>query len=238
VNKNVRHNVSNTIIVDDWDVVEKYLYENRNWFSGVSLLTLSGDKDYNQAPFTSILTAKELVKKYGDAAMFASGLIVDGLNAFNNNLWSACDTLNGLGEKLEYSENEINEILKNLTSKEAWKNLGFKNGTLDILSKTMIKPETEEYKRYLDLNLVGTIHNYALKKDWVRRAKQFAKRYFSSIKEMTYCLKDVHNYHKWIEINRDLKEVDWKQLNIKPKYVDIDTTGAVACSGNSCEIVF
>ncbi|MFW6219721.1 MAG: hypothetical protein ACOC33_02635, partial [bacterium] len=234
--KTMRHNVSNTVVVDDWNAVEDYIFENRKWFSGVSLLPMTGDKDYNQAPFISILTAKELVKKYGDAAMFASGLIVDGLNAFNNDLWLACDTTNGVGEKLEYTENEVAEELKMLTPRECWENLGFKNGTLETLVNIKIKPEVEEYKRYMDSTLVGSIHNYALKKDWVRRAKQFADRYFNSIKEMTYCLKDVHNYHKWIEINRDVEDVDWKKLNLKPSYTDIDTTGAVACSGGACEI--
>mgnify|MGYP001206573063 CR=1 FL=1 len=115
--------------------------------------------------------------------------------------------------------------------------MGFKNGILETLSNTNIKPEVEEYKRYLDSKLVGSTYNYALKKDWVRRAKQFAIRYFDSYKEMAYCLKDVHNYHKWIEINRDLAEVKWDKLNVKPQYVDIDTTGAISCSGNVCEVI-
>lgn len=234
----MRHNVSNTIIVDDWDDVENYIFENRKWFAGVSLLPLTGDKDYNQAPFISILTSKELIKKYGDVVLFASGLIVDGLNAFNNNLWLACDTVLGIGEKLVYSEDEVNAIIDKKTPKELWENLGFKNGTLEKLSELEIKPENEEYKRYLDNKLVSTVHNYATKRDWLRRAKQFSNRYFKSIKEMTYCLKDVNNYHKWVEINRDIEDLDWENLDIKPDYLNIDSTGAIACSGNACEITF
>ena len=60
----VRHNVSNTIIVDDWDKVEKYVFENRNSFAGISFLPMTGDKDYNQAPNTAVISAKEMVKKY------------------------------------------------------------------------------------------------------------------------------------------------------------------------------
>jgi ribonucleoside-diphosphate reductase alpha chain len=236
INPLIRHNVSNTIQVDNWEEVEDYIFENRKYFAGISLLSISGDKDYNQAPFTTILTPKELVKKYGDAAVFASGLIVDGLNAFNDNLWLACDTVLGIGEKLEYSEKEVEEKIKFSTPKELWEKLGFKNGTLDTLAELYIKPEVEEYKRYMDTKLNGTVHNHALKKDWVRRAKQFADRHFTSIKEMAYCLKDVHNYHKWIEIKRELEDVDWKNVNIKPKYTDIDTIGAIACAGGSCEI--
>jgi hypothetical protein len=233
----LRHNVSNTIQVDDWDEVENYLFENREFFAGVSLLSMTGDKDYNQAPFTAIYTPKELVEKYGDAAMFASGLIVDGLNAFNNNLWVACDTVIGLGEKLEFSDKEVSDKLKTLSPKESWEMLGFKNGTLDALAKLYIKPEIEEFKRYMDSKLNGSVHNYPLKRDWIRRAKQFSDRYFTSYKEMAYCLKDVHNYHKWVEINREVNQIDWNEINIKPKFTDIDTLGSISCAGGACEIV-
>lgn len=86
----LRHNVSNTITVNDWDAVEEYLYQNRHNFVGVSLLADSGDKDWAQAPFTAVLTEQELLELYGTAALFASGLIVDGLHAFNGDLWAAC----------------------------------------------------------------------------------------------------------------------------------------------------
>ena len=106
--KGVRHNVSNTIIVDDWDEVEKYVFENRHSFAGISFLPMTGDKDYNQAPNTAVITAKEMVKKYGDAAVFASGMVVDALKCYNN-LWDACSTAKGFGEdiSLETSENAM-----------------------------------------------------------------------------------------------------------------------------------
>jgi len=87
--KGLRHNVSNTIIVDDWDRVENYIFENRNYFAGISLLPMTGDKDYNQAPNTRVMTSQEIVNNYGTAAIFASGLIVDGLTIFDD-LWQAC----------------------------------------------------------------------------------------------------------------------------------------------------
>tara|TARA_B100000902_G_scaffold379498_1_gene413891 strand:- start:574 stop:2790 length:2217 start_codon:yes stop_codon:yes gene_type:complete len=104
----VRHNVSNTIIVDDWDKVEKYVFENRNSFAGISFLPMTGDKDYNQAPNTAVISAKEMVKKYDTAAIFASGLVVDGLDAFPN-LWQACATAQGMGDdlSLETSDNAL-----------------------------------------------------------------------------------------------------------------------------------
>lgn len=88
VDPTVRHNVSNTVSVTDWDEVEDYLFENRKYFAGVSLLSASGDKDYNQAPNTEILTEDQIIRRYGRGAMFASGLIVDAIKGFDN-LWDA-----------------------------------------------------------------------------------------------------------------------------------------------------
>lgn len=95
----LRHNVSNTIVVDDWDAVGDYIYNNQKWFAGVSLIPDTGDKDFPQAPFTAVHDPQDLVLKYGDAAMFASGLIVEGEEAFGD-LWSACSTALGYGEEL------------------------------------------------------------------------------------------------------------------------------------------
>ena len=97
--KGIRHNVSNTIIVKDWDEVESYVFKNRRSFAGISFLSSMGDKDFNQAPNTGVIDANTMVDKYGTAAIFASGLVVDALNAFDN-LWNACSTAQGLGEDL------------------------------------------------------------------------------------------------------------------------------------------
>lgn len=107
VHKDLRHNISNTISVDDWDAVEEYIFENRQHFAGISLLAAAGDKAYAQAPFTEVNTAEEILKKYGDASLFASGLIVDGLHAFNDNLWLACDTAMGAGEELTEDSRDV-----------------------------------------------------------------------------------------------------------------------------------
>ena len=186
VDKNLRHNVSNTITVDDWDEVEQYIFDNRQWFAGISLLSAMGDKAYPQAPFTEVFTAEEIMQKYGSASMLASGLIVDGLSAFNQNLWVACDTVNGWGEKIE-----------------------------------------EDCKEHL------------LKKDWVRRAKNFAANYFNgNILEMTNCLKDCYNLHKWLTIQRTMKLIDFSEELKEKSFVDADTLASQGCAGGACEITF
>lgn len=86
------HNVSNTVIIDDFDEIVDYIFDNQNVFTAVSFVSQFSDKDYNQAPNTSVLESNELIKKYGDGAIFASGLIVDGLHHYND-LWEATDTL-------------------------------------------------------------------------------------------------------------------------------------------------
>jgi ribonucleoside-triphosphate reductase len=101
VDASLRHNVSNTITVDDWDEVEQYIFDNKEYFAGISLLSSMGDRAYAQAPFTEVFTAQQIVDMYGEPSLFASGLIVGALQAFNNNLWMACDTVQGWGLKLD-----------------------------------------------------------------------------------------------------------------------------------------
>lgn len=181
----LRHNVSNTITVEDWDAVGDYIYENRKWFAGISLIPAMGDKSFPQAPFTEVFTAKEIVKKYGDAAMFAAGLIVDGLDSFND-LWVACSSAEQAGADL----GEVN-------------------------------------------------HNNVLQYDFVRRFQKFADNFFKGdLQQVSACLKDVHNLHKWNRIVHNINPIDWTAQLTQKSYTDIDTYGAMACSGGVCEFEF
>ena len=103
VQKFLQHNVSNTINVklEEWDEVTDFIFKNRRYFCGVSLLPVSGDKDYPQAPFTTVYLPSEVVSHYGDGAVFVSGLIEVALNLWEDNLWTACDSLLGLGVKVK-----------------------------------------------------------------------------------------------------------------------------------------
>lgn len=184
VNPVTRHNVSNTIQVGDWDEVRDYIFNYRRDFAGVSLLGITGDKAYAQAPFTEVFPRETIVEWYGDAALFASGLIVDGLHAFNDDLWRACDLV------------------------------------LDTMAE------------------LGALKGAkVLQADWVRRAIKFADNYFDGdIGQMTHCLKDVYNYHKWCKIQQQLVGIDWESEQIKPKFIDVDTLASAACIGGVCEI--
>ena len=95
------HNVSNTINIkpEEWDDVEKFIYKNRNFFCGISLLPITGDKDYPQAPFTAIYLPTEQVRQYGDGSLWVSGLIEVALDLWEDNLWAACDALLGRGKR-------------------------------------------------------------------------------------------------------------------------------------------
>ena len=86
---------------EEWNGTENFIYKNRKYFCGVSLLPVSGDKDYPQAPFTTVYLPSEMVSHYGDGAMFVSGLIEVALNLWEDNLWAACDTLLGLGSRVK-----------------------------------------------------------------------------------------------------------------------------------------
>jgi len=229
----IRHNVSNTITVKDseWKEVGDYIYQNKEWFAGISLLPFSGDKDYPQAPFCSIPSLTEYNSQYGEAGLFASGLIVDGLKAFNNNLWAACDFVMGIGEKFEILKEPIKPI-------EPDKN-GYSNK--EYIEK--LKEHTINFYSYLEE--LEKYENQRAKIDWLRRVEQFAKRYFNSqektekenLRQTTYCLKDCYNIKLWNDLRREYKEVDWNNvIENNETLVSVDTIGASSCSGGKCEI--
>jgi len=140
------HNVSNTVTVkpEEWDSVTKYIYDNRKYFAGISLIPQSGDKDYPQAPFTTVYTSREIVKEYGDAALWCSGLIELGLNAFNNNLWAACDYVSMNQAKEGDDEHKLKFMNK-------MKNFAVKYFEDDIKRLTYCMKDVYNWKIYCDL---------------------------------------------------------------------------------------
>lgn len=58
------HNVSNTCTVkpEEWDEVAEFIWENREFFTGVALLPYSGDKTYLQAPREEVATEEDIAK--------------------------------------------------------------------------------------------------------------------------------------------------------------------------------
>jgi ribonucleoside-triphosphate reductase len=140
------HNVSNTINVklDEWDEVEDFIFKNRKFFCGVSLLPISGDKDYPQAPFTAVYLPTEQVRHHGDASLFVSGLIEVALNLWEDNLWSACDSLLGVGAKIKGN------------GKKEWSDrcLKFANKYFegDLKKLTYCMKDVYNWKEWVDLN--------------------------------------------------------------------------------------
>jgi ribonucleoside-triphosphate reductase len=222
----LRHNVSNTISVlpEEWQAVEEYIYENRKWFAGISLLSQSGDLDYPQAPFTTILTSREIVQEFGGGALLVSGLVVDGLAAFDNNLWAACDSALGIGEKIEEGvspEEPVRPTKNGYTDKQhAEKLVQYANG---------LKAFYDEVEKY----------NKTQKKlDWIRRFKQFADRYVEgNQKKCGHLLKHVYNYKTWLDLKRQYIDIDWSLVTEeKEHHVDVNTIGAEGCSGGKCDL--
>jgi ribonucleoside-triphosphate reductase (thioredoxin) len=102
-----QHNVSNTVIIDNEEEIVDYIFEHQDNFTAVSFLSEFGDKDYNQAPNTSVLDTEEIIKKYGDGALFMSGLIVDGLHYFDGDLWKATTHVLDKTIKLEGTRQQV-----------------------------------------------------------------------------------------------------------------------------------
>lgn len=106
----INHNTSCTVLIDNKDEIVDYIWKERDYFTAVSFMSDLGDKDFNQAPFTSVLNLNEIVETYGKGSVLASGLVVDGLHYFNNNLWSACEHL--LDNSLPITGNREQVLLK------------------------------------------------------------------------------------------------------------------------------
>jgi ribonucleoside-diphosphate reductase alpha chain len=140
------HNVSNTVTVkpDEWESVTRFIYDNRKYFAGISLIPQSGDKDYPQAPFTTVYTSREIVKEYGDAALWCSGLIELGLNAFNNNLWAACDYVS-LNQTKETDDANKLKFMTKMT------NFASKYFDSDLRRLTYCMKDVYNWKIYCDL---------------------------------------------------------------------------------------
>jgi ribonucleoside-diphosphate reductase alpha chain len=140
------HNVSNTVTVkpDQWNDVARYIYDNRKYFAGISLIPQSGDKDYPQAPFTTVYTSREIVKEYGDAALWCSGLIELALNTFDNNVWAACD----YASMNQAKESDSKEKLLFVTK---MKNFAGKYFDGDIKRLTYCMKDVYNWKIYCDL---------------------------------------------------------------------------------------
>jgi ribonucleoside-diphosphate reductase alpha chain len=232
----VRHNVSNTITVrpHEWKLVEDFIFDNQEWFAGVSLLSSSGDLDYAQAPFATVLTPAELVKEYGDASVFASGLIVAAVEAFDDNLWTACDSALGLGEeivwplKFELQEPELP------VKPESWLNRLICR--VFALEKPLVPRSTEFELAFTNFQFESK--RAFRKKDWIRRLKQFAERYFKGdIRHATHCLKHVSLWKTWCDLSREYVEIDWSECHEDTQaIIAADTLAATACSGGACEL--
>jgi ribonucleoside-triphosphate reductase len=201
VKKWLTHNVSNTVNVaaGQWDAVRDYIYRHRTEFCGVALLADSGDLDYRQAPFQRVLTPHELVDKYGDASVFASGLVVHAKDAFGD-LYDACDALLGTGEKVDTRPLSV-EVSD------------------DSMSAAM-----------------AALQVRLRKLTWLAQARKFSHRYFhEDLHEMTYCLKHVSAWKKWVDLKRTYRKVDWSTF--RESRDNTNPSSLAACAGGVCEVV-
>lgn len=60
----LHHNVSNTCTVrpEEWESVVSFIWENRDYFTGISLLSYTGDKVYVQAPREGVTTEDDIAR--------------------------------------------------------------------------------------------------------------------------------------------------------------------------------
>ena len=157
----LNHNVSNTITIksDEWDDAAKFIYTNRQYFAGISMLGETGDMTYQQAPFQAVYTHDEIASSYGAGSVFASGLIVHAHMAFNDNLYDACSCLLGYGEKIEipvFEDDSVSFVHSDQTYKKIrWvaqaKKFANRHFGGDILKMTHCLKAVDAWKTWCDL---------------------------------------------------------------------------------------
>jgi ribonucleoside-diphosphate reductase alpha chain len=151
------HNVSNTIrcLEEEWDEVTDYIYKNRKLFAGITLVNESLDLDYPQTPYCHVHLPSEILSMYGDGALMASGLVVDGLYSFDSNLWKACDAVLGLGDPLEEPKQPVNGEYEYWKKKMDWvrrvEQFAQRYCDGDLRKCTYLLKEVNNWKLWLDL---------------------------------------------------------------------------------------
>ena len=152
----MKHNVSCTVRVaeHEWDEVARHIYKYQDEYGGVSFISVYGDRDYPQAPFTPVFYANELEKMYSSVTLeMAEAFLRRGPRWPSFRLWQWCDMALGLRDV----EPEAAQWVEDLRSQPDTRQLTY--AIKDLYNLNLYLELTQSYRPvdYAQMKSVNTV---------------------------------------------------------------------------------
>jgi ribonucleoside-diphosphate reductase alpha chain len=211
------HNVSNTVNVRDeeWEIVADYLFDYQTSFSGISLLSSSGDKVYNQAPMEACFFESELIELYGEKTVkHAQRLykrIVKKLHVDNI-------------QEVRYKFTSLALLNGSFTRKFEW--------VLENCKPLMdddgeLMEDKYEFEARCSNEYITTL---AIYRDMRKSIK------IENINTVLDLIASAVDEERWNELVKSFKKVDYSTMIEEEDVTDLQ--GEQACAGGACEVSF
>jgi ribonucleoside-diphosphate reductase alpha chain len=219
------HNVSNTVKVRDteWGDVADYLYDHQFSFSGISLLSNSGDKVYQQAPMETCWFESDLIKMFGEAKVKRAKMLHNKLVK----KFSATSV-----QEVRYKIVSLCRLNGSYMRKYDW----IKENCQPLIDEDtgdIVEPKYEFESRCDNEYVIACAIYNDIKKHFKDMLGDDLPTNINSVMDLIASVKDEE---KWNNLVKKFKKVDYSTLEEEDDNTDL--AGEVACAGGQCEVSF